>query len=374
MFDHNIDANLTHPDYCNDSEVFVKSTAIKIALVVEILVGALSVFGNGLLIVAVWRVSLFNANLRWLLINLSLNLLWYGGATAIKGLHFLVIACMGDPCLVVVQMLNCKIWEMAFITPFLNTIYSIMAVGIERLLSTARYHTYDSFSKRPWIAIVFIAAIWIGTLGNQIAVLATLPYRLLPICMSFLFTPTSTIRVALATNTALEVIGLLLISILYIWNLRKRDRAVNVSYQRRGYSLASRFAIIQNVNVNKLLLPSIIAHACAHVPYSIFLMLLLLGFELSIEVKVLFMHCSFVWFVAYGTTHAWLAFSRHPQLKAKFTVWAPEWLIRLSVIRHSRKIESYNPSATTEAHFDMLSKLWAAKPGGGCVPPISNGA
>lgn len=344
---------------CSVAQSIVPNLHYQVAVIIESVCGIYAFVANVLLLVVGWRVMVFPANLRILLGHLSFILAWYGLGGAVKGAYLL-----GSPvCDLVITSRNCRILEMMCTNLGIpNMVVTLSAVWIERLYATIRYRRYDRPGVRqvPCVAISSLFVIWGAALGfNVYPLIVTPPNSYTSICEGSVFAPRSALAPYYILYLVLEVLAVFATVFIYFFN---RHMLKSMVINRALYDLSSRFSVDQNVQVNAVLMPSMILHLLCFLPnYA----LLLLFFDFDIPTKATLLHISYLWKQVYAGVHPTLAFALNKRLKQQLYQNVIGRLLAVIGLKWERspKTTDVNMRSRQEgdAHFKHLEDLWSGQ-------------
>lgn len=343
------------------------TTGFTTLLVFESVASIASVFPNGLLLYVLIRTSIFPLNLRLLLGHLSLNLIWYAAAFGIKAAsHLRILEEADDAESLIVNAYLCKLSELSNTIPLQNTIYTSLALCLERLYSTVWYKQYERQHSKPYLALILIPVVWAVTLANQLNSLFSIERaREMPICESLLSTTANSALLTLSISLSCESLCVLLTLIVFLWNNIKLK---NMTLNRAQQTLGARFQISQNVQLNTMLMPSMVLQSLCYLPNYIFLFFVIFGMDeekFHLAVRVILIHCNYLWKLIYALVHPLVAFASKAKLYQHLKKHSSLIRFFTRTMRRVRPVvtgeAANNKPEEAEAHFDVLNKIWAQK-------------
>lgn len=345
--------NVSNDSSCPASEAIASTAAFSALLNLEAIIGLLSVGPNLLLTYVVFRAVIYPSNLRYLLAHLSLNIAWYSLGSAIKAFDTLT----RSTCRLEMTAYNCRLTELPLTIPAGNIFYSLMGVCLERLYCSVRYRTYEKESARPWLACLFLSIIWTGSVASNLYSIPFIPKdKTVPICESILSIGSIDALTSLTRSLVLEVIALLIIVSASWWDHRKLcHSAVN----RAKFNLAERFQISQCVQVNTMLVPSVILHGVCFLPFMVVMVLVAYGLPMTIDVKWSLLHLGVVYRILYCLIHPLVAFGRNARLRQHVLKNAPEFLTNMRNQWRKPSQPGHRNQSNLAAHFNVLEGFWA---------------
>lgn len=350
-------SNFDYDLLCSQAKSIMEYGAFRAILGLEISLAIPACAFNVMLMSIIFRLTVYHSNLRCLLFHHSLNLALYSASTMARALYILVVGdAMDRPCDLIISLYACKLAELITILPIINTIYSFITICLERLYATITYRTYDSASKVPYLVIIFIPVVWLSSLVYQLNPLPSISRdRWLPVCANLLAMTSKAATGSLAQSLVMETLALCLVVTLYLINSRKmKESLVN----RAQHSLAARFQISQNMEVNSLLIPSLLAHAACFVPIIAYLILVTCGLNLDLNTEMLLIHVQYVWIFFYAIVHPLLALVKNSHFKQIYKSRMPHGLWKRCC---KRKKKPVNVLTEADIHFKSLEAMWAAK-------------
>lgn len=353
----------------------VDTPGFPIILILEMIVSLAAILPNLLLLYVLARVRIFPMNLRLLLGHLSLNLIAYATAFWVKAISTLTVVIeRRNPDLLIANSYMCKFTELANTVPLQNVVYSSLALCLERIYSTIRYKKYEREHSKPWLAIAFIPLVWATSLANQLNSLFTIDRSdEVPICESLLSVTPKAAMLILTLNLSVESTNVLLAGIVYFWNSRKL-RAMTMN--RAQTSLGARFQISQNVEINSIMMPSMVLQSICYVPNYIFLFLVIFGLDeehFQVPLRAILIHVNYFWKLCFCLLHPLVAFNRKARLMHHLKKRAPTGLGRIlnrshrinptmiSTTMAAAEMNIEDTIANTNAHFEALKSIWAAQ-------------
>lgn len=282
---------------CAASKSIADDKAFRFLLILELFTAFLAVFLNAIVLWIIPHVGVFHVNLRVILAHMSLNLLVYSAACGVKEiimLHriFNIYAPNAD-CRMVTKAFECKLQELSNTIPVGNIVYTSLVLVIERFYSTVRYRRYDQDHHGPWLALVLLALAWIPVLWSQLGGLFDISrQKTVPVCESLISMNSSGAVQVLAMNLSAEIVTVAMALHLYFWNNYKlKAAAVN----RAKHTLSSRFQISQNVQINSVLLPSMLFQSFCYLPNYLFLLIVIVGLPFTTATKAWLLHVNYLW-------------------------------------------------------------------------------
>lgn len=347
-------------ELCHDAGLTASHTGFLAVLFLAIFKSIIASTLNVYLMYQIRKVTVFHANLRWLLFHHSFNLVCFSLGNGAKAAYLLTVwFIIQDPCRYVVSLFDCKVQELAFIVPLLNGIYSLVALCLERAYATVRYRTYDWASATPWLAIFLIPGVWLSSLVAQCLPLKDIPQNVyMPMCSTLLSISPSVAKSLLSSNMSIEFLAVFLALVLYFVNDRLLDRSL---INRGKRTLAARFQVFQNVTVNRLLLPTVGVHATCFTFVYIYLLLVLTGLDLDTGAKTLLVHVNFLSVLTYAIIHPTLAFTQNPHLRKLCGHWTgvlPSFMAA-GIGKNAVGVVQNPANGQANCHFKAVEKIWS---------------
>jgi hypothetical protein len=279
----------------------------------------------------------------------------------------------GDVCTLAVITSDCKLSEFPVAFPNNALSYASFAICLERVYCTMRYKHYDKNGAKPWLAAALIFCTWIIVVTNQVINWSNASKtKVTPVCENLLsVTPAGTTNTLVPQMTV--EIGIVLLSLsVHIYNKHQVNNGfVNISKM----SLSARFQLDQNVQLNRIVTPSMIFEAICYVPILLLLTLLNSGYEIELTQKVILVHFSYIWKLAFCILQPILGFRENPHLnKGLRNMCRQIWYFILNKKRmvtpvdelNGRKIGQRTVAASAkdaEVYFKNLQDQWAAPMG-----------
>lgn len=238
--------------------------------------------------------------------------------------------------------------------------YTLIGLCIERLYATVTYRKYDK-DQVPWMGICLIICAWITAfLVSNGHTIHTLPdNEHVPFCDNTFLPPGSSYIVP--TYVTLEIAATLVTLLLHYYN---RNIAANMAINRAMYDLSSRFLVNQNVQVNAILLPSMILHVLCHLPnYLILLPVKLTGYwAIPMATKAWVIQSSFLLRLVYAFVDPVIAFWYNGHLRRYLRNGPIGAVLRkaglMGLGKPKNEVAAYSPAV---AHFEQLEIVWATK-------------
>lgn len=351
---------------CQVARTILDTPGFSALLITEIASGVAATLLNALLLVVVWRVSVFHRNLRLLLLHLSLSLLWYSAAYVVKAGSLLPRTFgAGDPCDMKMRMFDCRVFEIPNAVPVQTAVYTQLAISLERLYSTVRYKRYSDtegrrWANRPVLAIILIPLCYAVPVFNIVNSLIRMPpSEMVAICENLLSMTPGGATTSLANNFAALLASTLCVFAVWYWNGYKL-RAMMAN--KAKHTLSSRFQIDQNIQINRVIVPDMVLLLCCYIPNYVFMFLVVLNLPLNYEVKAILIHVNYLWKIAYAVAHPAVVLERNAHVRKRVKEMAPLFLRRLfrfeqethrvfAIVDKERRLE-------TRTHFQMLEDAW----------------
>lgn len=352
---------------CETAKEIFTSPYYRGILIAELVFSALAIAPNALLLSVVWRVIVLPSNLRLLLGHMSFIFLWFSIGDITKIFYYLFLT---SPCAYNISIRNCRIFDLAttwLILP--NIYYSLMPLCVERVYASINYRVYDiaASNKKPWMALFLILCAWLtaGLINGN--TLFTLPTdRYVPICDGSCMPPTSNSMLTFSTYLILEGVAGMAVAFIYYYN---RHVARSMAINRAKYSLSARFQIDQNVQVNAIIIPSMILHFIYHLPSFTATVVLQtsVAYSVSVETKACLGRLTVWWRLVYAVTHPILAFYCNAHLKHHLIRGPVGKIFEYVGIEgcNAKQASGRTTISNAAAHFDYLHQLWSTAK----VPP-----
>lgn len=307
---------------------------------------------NACLIYSIIKSSLFNNNLRILLGHMSLMASLYCLATFVKYISVFVFM-LWDPCYLVSTLYNCKLKEIAIILPLLGMIYSLVAIGFERLFATLFYKTYDHV-RNIYLSIIMIICIWCMNLTIYLYPLPNIPLAYIPLCQSLLALNKQAATSTLAASGVMEILSVLsFICTTFLDRFKLSKLMIN----RAHHTLTARFQLSQNVKVNKIMLPSALAHFVCFIPSHLFATSAIFGWEMNLFEKIEFIHLSLLLIVLFTNLHGIIIFYNNDRLREHISNRFPG-IKKYFTKNQIEPISQAHDLDGTERHFQFLESIW----------------
>lgn len=341
----------------------IAQSPFSIILSFEIATGILAVIPNILLLMAVYRAKSYPANLRFLLINLSMCLVCQSCANTVKASIMLNVS-LRDPCLLVISSFDCRVQDLVLNIVGANIFYALLAIGLERVYCAIRYRKHDYSSSSPVVANVLLFVMWGASVAGTAYSLPQTPKNIfMPICETALGMKAQDIAKPLIIAMAMEIVPLIMIFLVRAYDqYNLRNTAIN----RVQHTLNFRFQLIQSAQMNAVIVPSLVLHAICYAP-TIILYLVVLEMELEIDTRWRFFHACTIYRLIYAFAHPALAFNRNPRLRqqlkkgpwAKMTAKVWGGMAQEMKTTPTNGVRHVNNLST---HFNVLENAWAAGP------------
>lgn len=342
---------------CNISKLLPTLPIFMTELSFTLLLAPFGFVLNCFLVYGIAKSTLFNINLRILLGHLSILALLFCLTNFGKSVYIGILAAI-DPCYLVTSLYYCKVQELATILPLVTMLYSLVAIGIERLYATLRYTTYDS-EKNIYLAVFLIIVIWAVALGFQLSPLPQIPQGYIPICQNLLVLNKQAAVTILSFSMTLEILSVMIFTATTLLDRMKLTKLLINKTQH--CTLAARFQLSQNIDVNKIMLPSALAHLACFIPQNIFATSAVCGWEMSIETKLQFLTFALLLVLIFTIFHALIIFYKNDRLRQQVTKEFP--LIRKLILNSKVKPETQvNNADDTNKYFDFYESMWNNKP------------
>lgn len=357
---------------CISTKIIADTPGFDAILLIEIFLGFAASIPNLFLMCIIWRVTVFHSNLRLCLAHLSFILLWYSFGYMVKAISLLPVILSGDPCTLITYSYECKLREIGLGIPAQALTYAGMAVALERLYSTLYYKKYDEDEeRRPYLGIALIIFAYIVPVANTLNSLFALKKDVvLPICENALSSTPASASTTIGVNLTAMLVSILIVGA--IWRINDTKLRTMVA-NRANSSLAARFQIEQNVQVNKIIVPSTCLQMLCIIPNYVFLFLILVGLPLTNEQKIILIHCNYIWKQGFAIMHPVVCFARHARIRQeiyKSMQWVYKRNDRVGPETTTRKDtrlagstsvgEAANLKKEMDTHFQMLSSAWNA--------------
>lgn len=346
--------NVTNVTLCNVSKMLSLSPMVVTETSLVILLSPIGFVLNGFLIYSLIKSTIFSINLRVLMSNLSISALLFCFGHFIKHISVVVLMAI-DPCFLVTTLYGCKLQETATIVPLLTTLYSLVAIGVDRLYATLCYNTYDQ-KKRIYISVVLVIAIWTVALASQLAQLPLIPRGFVPFCQNLLVMNSTGAIMALSFSIILETLCVMIFTTTTVLD---RTKLTNVLINQAQHSLAARYQLSQNIDINKIMLPSAIIHLACFLPTTAFSMLIVLGWKMNMETKVKFVLATLILIHLFTIVYPLMTFYKNERLRQQLTKRLP-WL-RNVILKHTVKPNApriNNYIDDTEKYFQFHENMW----------------
>lgn len=334
---------------CATTKFVLEQAALVPLLWIEILVGTVAVVFNCGLIVSIWKAKTFHANLRSLLAYFSVCLAWFNFSRCYKAVIILFLVSDADPCRRLKTSYQCSVDEILVSIPSYLTPWSFFGLCLERLYATLRYKSYETSGTSLWIILASIVLVSVTPISSNVnTVLRSSTTQYSPLCESLL-SKSGTIG-ALPLSVTSVVICLASALCCKFWNdYKMRMGGLNRAQQ----TLASRFQIAQNVQINRMLLPTMLLQTLCNAPHYILLALLLSDLDVHVETRSVLSHCNYIWRMAYALLHPLLAFHRIRALRQQLTLYLP------CLQRKRPEAKTVNRvGAEAKLHFVILEAAW----------------
>lgn len=233
---------------CDQTLELASSTLFLTILSLEAVAGPIGIVANSLILVSLFRTSVFHNNFRLLLGHMSLVAVGYCASAAVRALHALATL-RTDPCQLVVSMYSCKLQELAVVLPLNNVMYSVLSIGIERLYATVRRHDYEH-ARSVFLSVFLLCVSWTVALGMQLSSIPNMSATLLaPFCVNILVVTKSAALLNLLFNISQECVGLIAYWCTNLLNKRfYLDLLIN---KASGHNLTGRFQMAQNMQISE---------------------------------------------------------------------------------------------------------------------------
>lgn len=340
---------------CNKTKHIVGASHFVPMMYLQLLLGLVSIPPNMASMILVWKVSIFHIDLRILLAHFSFHLLWNSVGLVIKILGTLK-ALYTDPCDLVTPAEECR-WQEVFLTSKSSVSQSLLVLLLERCLAAVRSGGPPGVRQRPWLSLILVSLTWMFLVYIQLVGGAWA--KLLPICESLMSLNAYSARAA--TTSALGTESAILVMTIFVWVYNKK-KLQGMAINRAKYNLNRRFHIDQNIQINRILVPTMILHVVCYIPNFTLLFLILSELDMTDEMKTWFVHLSYLLKMIHGLAHPILAFQRNPHMRKQLVRYIPKVMLTFMKGRVKPVEGLYRQSVVeSRAHFEMLEKMWHAK-------------
>lgn len=350
---------------CPQAEAVVNAPGFKALVSLEVLISTAAILSNALFLSMIWKVQVFHVNLKLLLGNLNFIILAYSLGFLVKSFSTLLTVWGGNICSFAMLSFDCKVSELLVAMPNVGVNYASLAVCLERVYCTIRYRRYDkSGLMTTCISVVLLLACYSVVFGHQLGFLFNIPRdQVTTFCENMLSTTPETAVNGISISFTTELITIVLSLLIYLYNKRQlKSATANWSEE----NLSSRFQLDQNVKVNRLLTPAMIFEGVCYVPTFIFLILLAVGFQTTIENKIFWIHVTYNFKLLFALFQPVFGFVLNKQLKKALRDSFPTVAACLSAntpkVAPIIGLEQMNPAMAASEHFDQAAKLWAKAP------------
>lgn len=348
---------------CDVARKVIETPGLIVLLIFDFIVAIFAIGLNFLLFCSVWKVTLFHMNLRIAFAHVSLVAIWYCASCVAKGVYLLTALLNSDPCSLITSVYDCKLREISFAWSSQALMYSCSCVTLERLYCTLRYKSnYHGF---PLLAMIFVPLCYVLPVSYTVKGLLTKSIGSVPVCESLLSITFDLAKISLSINASYTVASIILVCFLHSYNYRK----LNTMLTNRAitHSLSSRFQLDQNLQLTRIIGPSAILEFITFVPNYIFLLLVVVGLDLSYELKIVMIQCNTFWKISFCFAYPLIAFGRNVHLRRGLIKVPPMFLKRILCKKNAvATIEVIKPKglpttrscAADRAHFEFLEQSW----------------
>lgn len=352
---------------CPDTTNVTTVSGFQAMLAVEVIMSICGLVPNALMVVIVARARVFHTNLRLLLAHLNLILFTYSAAQLAKSLSVLITVSFGDVCSLAMKLYDCKLREFPVAFPNNALTYSSFAICLERIYCTILYKKYDKNGAKPWLAMALIFITWIVVITNQLLNLyGTSQTKMTAVCENLLSVTPASSTGTLIPQMTLEAAIVISSLAVHLYNKQQLNSAF---LNRSKMTLSARFQMDQNVQLNRIVTPSMIFEAICFIPIMLLLMLLNRGYEMPQPTKVILVHFSYIWKLAFCCVQPLISFYENPHLnkglrkvygQMMFLVLNSKGQVSPGANDHMHPARSANAAVKeTEVYFRNLEQQWS---------------
>lgn len=339
--------------YCNGTKDLPTMPILVFELFLNIMMTPIGCLLNLFLIYSILRSTLFHNNLRLLMGHLSAMAVWYNVASFGKSLYTLMVM-YSEPCNLVTTLYNCKVQELISILPLQTMLYSLVAIGLERLYATLFYTTYD-YTKNLYMSLTLIFCIWFAALTLQLSPLPHIPSGKILVCQNLLVINQKTALTLLIIGLVLEFFSVLIFTCTTCWDrIKLRKLMIN----QAQHTLSARFQLAQNVEINKIMLPSALAHLACFTLINSFPLSVVSGWDTTFEVKVQFIQGSLLLVDVFTILHALIIFRQNDRLRQQLGLAFPRLKKFFATVKVKPSTPDFSGAQETLRHFEFLEYTW----------------
>lgn len=354
-----------YSNICDASKEVIRTYSFWVILSIEFVLGITSVLFNSIVLILISKNSTIHTNLRILLCQLSIFIIWFSIGYAGK-IIYIITTVIINPCDLITDAYTCKLQEILTTSlPVTATNYSLTIIGIERFYATLNFRTYEHY-KNKWPLVLLLAFLWTVVLGQQMVPWLTMVkgQNVMPICASLLSLNTISAQTVVSLNLINEVVAL----IMHLLNLRINNIKLSTVYINQAQeNLTARFQLDQNFKTVRTILPIVYVHIVCWVPKIACLaaVVYLHMFVLFTE-QVCVAHFISLMSITFGNFYAIITLIRNPVIRNDIEKLSPSVykFFQFIICKTRRKrflvkvgvVESH--IVDTDKHFQMLESMW----------------
>lgn len=361
-------SNTTAMDGVIELSIFIsQSLSIWALFIFEFVLGISSICMNIVLLAIIVKNTTLHVNLRILLVQLSICMIWSSAGYAGKAFYSMIVMCT-NPGYLMTEAFMCKLQELFLVSMPANIVsYSLVLIGLERFYATLNFRTYEN-SRNIMPAVLLIAVLWIGILCQELIPLMTIQrgLKMMPICTNLLSLTPSSAKTIVVLNMANEVVAVTV----HLTNLRiSKVKLSSVYINQAQQNLSGRFQLDQNFKTIQTILPIIAIHSACWIPKGIccFSVVYQSNFYESKNITegLCLINVAILMNVLFGNLYAIITFSRNPMIRHDLSrLWPTLYkFLDLIICKDKRKtfrvkVNFENHVHETVRHFEMLENMW----------------